>query len=317
MAREAGRAPCVGWGTLNDEIAIRLLLTLGGIFAVAGTAMGVQWAVRGSTASQSRMVTRFLVEAFVLAFVFVPAYLGGAWLLATALLLGCVTTAELYGTFEAGGDRPFKLPGIALGALCMGACWASPGLAAWLLPALVAVYQVIRWRASEDPQALASRLRRTCFGIIYPFVCLAFFVEIGRLDDGFGYVILYYGLAEVNDSAAYLIGSSIGRRKIFPRLSPNKTVEGVVGGILTTIGIAFVLRFAVPGFSTAALVGAGVLIAATGTAGDLFASRLKRRVGVKDYGNLVPTQGGVLDVYDAFAFTAPVFYYYLVLLGLA
>ena len=88
-----------------------------------------------------------------------------------------------------------------------------------------------------------------------------------------------------------------------------------MGGILSTIGIAFVLRFAVPGFSTLELIGAGVLIAATGTAGDLFASRLKRRVGVKDYGTAIPTQGGVLDVYDAFAFTAPVFYYYLMAIG--
>lgn len=301
---------------MKEEIAIRLLWTLGAIFAVAGGAMLVQWAVRGSTASQSRMGMRFLVEVFMLAFVFVPAYLGGAWLLGAALLLGCVTTAELYTTFEAGGDRPFKPLGIALGLVCMGACWARPGLAAWLLPGLLIVYQALRWVASDDPTATASRLRRTCFGVIYPFVCLCFFVELGRMEAGFGYVILYYGLAEVNDSAAYLIGSSIGRRKIFPKLSPNKTVEGVVGGILTTIGIAFVLRFAVPGFTTLQLVGAGVLIAATGTAGDLFASRLKRRVGVKDYGTLVPTQGGVLDVYDAFAFTAPVFYYYLWAWGL-
>ena len=69
--------------------------------------------------------------------------------------------------------------------------------------------------------------------------------------------------------------------------------------------------FAVPEFGALRLAGAGALIAAAGLAGDLFASRLKRRVGVKDYGEAIPTQGGVLDVYDAFIFVAPVFYYYL------
>jgi len=128
-------------------------------------------------------------------------------------------------------------------------------------------------------------------------------------------VVLYYGLAEVNDSAAYLVGSSIGRHKIFPRLSPKKTVEGVIGGAVGTIAVAFALWFAVPDFGAWRLAGAGALIAVAGLAGDLFASRLKRRVGVKDYGEAVPTQGGVLDVFDAFIFVAPVFYYYVQLTG--
>jgi len=71
----------------------------------------------------------------------------------------------------------------------------------------------------------------------------------------------------------------------------------------------------VPQFGPMRLLGAGVVIALGGLAGDLFASRLKRRVGVKDYGDAVPTQGGVLDVYDAFIFVSPVFYYYLWLTG--
>jgi phosphatidate cytidylyltransferase len=300
---------------VKDEIALQLLRTLGVIFATAGGLLLIQWAIRGKNQRQDRMGTRFVVEVFVLAFVFIPAYLGGPWLLAAAMVLGCLCTAELYGTFESGGDRPFKVVGIGIGLICMIASYLEPGLIAGLLPALIVLYWVLRFAAGPDPESILAKLRRTCFGIIYPFVCLAFFVEIGRMDGGFGYVILYYGLAEVNDSAAYLIGSSIGRRKIFPRLSPNKTVEGVVGGILTTILIAFVLRFAVPGFGAWELIGAGILIAAAGTAGDLFASRLKRRVGVKDYGEAIPTQGGVLDVYDAFAFVAPVFYYYLLLIG--
>ncbi len=313
VASAAG--PVAPGGALKEEIAVKLLWTLGVIFSVAGAGILIQMALRGRAQSQSRMGTRFAIEAGMLAFAFVPAYLGGGWLLGAAILLGCITTAELYGTFEAGGDRPFKVAGIAVGLACMLAGWASPGLVPWLLPALVVVYQGLRLAAGDDPNGLAFRLKRTCFGVIYPFVCLAFYTEIGRMEAGFGYVIVYYGLSEVNDSFAYLIGSSIGKRKIFPKLSPNKTVEGVVGGILCTIGIAFALWFAVPHFTGWQVAGAGVLIAVAGTAGDLFASRLKRRAGVKDYGDVIPTQGGVLDLYDAFSFLAPVFYYYLLVIG--
>jgi phosphatidate cytidylyltransferase len=75
--------------------------------------------------------------------------------------------------------------------------------------------------------------------------------------------------------------------------------------------VAFAFSFAVPEFGPWRVLAAGGLIACAGLCGDLFASHLKRRAGLKDYGNLIPTQGGVLDLYDAFLFAAPVFYAYL------
>jgi phosphatidate cytidylyltransferase len=300
---------------VKQDIAIQFLWTLGVIFGVAVAGLAVNWAIKGKGQSQSRMGMRFLVEVFVLAGVFVPTYMGGAWLLAAAVVLGCICAGELYGTFEFGGDMPWKLAGILIGLFLMLYCYANPGSVGRIFPYVLGLYWVLRIVGGKSTTSIVAQAKRTCFGILYPFLCLAFFVEIGNSEAGFGYVILYYGLAEVNDSAAYLVGSSIGKRKIFPKLSPNKTVEGVVGGVATTVLIAFVLWFAVPDLSGWRLAGAGVLIAIAGLAGDLFASRLKRRVGVKDYGEAVPTQGGVLDVYDAFIFVAPVFYYYLLLTG--
>ena len=300
---------------MKEEIAVRLLYTLSVIFAVAAAGLLVVFATRGRGAAQTDMGTRFGLEALFLAAVFVPTYLGGAWLLAAAVVLGCLCAAELYGTFEFGGDTPWKLSGILIGLGFVIHTYASPGAIGRTFPWVLALYWVLRIAAGSSNTSLLARAKRTCFGVLYPFMCLAFFVDLGLREVGFGFVVFYYGLAEVNDSAAYLVGSSIGKRKIFPRLSPNKTVEGVVGGVAATIGVAFALWFAVPHFGPARLVGAGVLIAIAGLAGDLFASRLKRRVGVKDYGEAVPTQGGVLDVYDAFIFVAPVFYYYVELTG--
>ena len=300
---------------MKEEIAVRLLWTLGFIFATAAAGLAVSFAIRGRGAAQSRMGTRFGLEVVFLAAIFVPTYLGGAWVLAVAVVLGCLCAAELYGTFEFGGDTPWKLSGILLGLAALFWAYANPGGIGTLFPVVLALYWVLRVAARGSRTSPLGRARRTTFGVLYPFLCLACFVDLGVREAGFGYVVLYYGLAEINDSAAYLVGSSIGRRKIFPRLSPNKTAEGVAGGLLTTIAMAFALWFAVPHFGALRVAAAGVIIAAAGLAGDLFASRLKRRVGVKDYGDRVPTQGGVLDVYDAFIFVSPVFWYFVAWTG--
>jgi phosphatidate cytidylyltransferase len=300
---------------LKQEIALQLLWVLGIIFSTAGLGLLINWAIRGRSAGHTSMGTRFAAEALALAAVFVPAYLGGPWILALAVVLGCLCAAELYGTFEFGGDTPWKLSGILLGLSLLLYTYARPDTIGRIFPWFVALYWLLRFAAGSSSTSLLARAKRTCFGVLYPFLCLAFFVEIGTMEMGFGYVVLYYGLSEVNDSAAYLVGSTFGKQKIFPKLSPKKTVEGVVGGALFTVGIAFALWFTVPQFGPMRLLGAGVVIALGGLAGDLFASRLKRRAGVKDYGDAVPTQGGVLDVYDAFIFVSPVFYYYLWLTG--
>ena len=296
---------------MKEEIAVRLLYTLSAIFAVAAAGLLVSFAVKGRTASQARMGTRFGLEVLFLAGVFVPTYLGGPWLLGAALVLGGLCAGELYGTFEEGGERPWKIWGILIGMGCILLAYRIPGAVGWVFPGLLLLYWILRWISGPDPSGGLARIKRTLFGVLYPFVCLAFFVDLGLREQGFGYVVLYYGLAEVNDSAAYLVGSTLGRHKIFPKLSPKKTVEGVLGGVLFTLGLSFALWFAVPQFSAVELGAAAIMIAAGGLAGDLFASRLKRRVGVKDYGEAVPTQGGVLDVYDAFIFVAPIFYYFL------
>jgi phosphatidate cytidylyltransferase len=300
---------------LKEEIAVRLLWTLGSLFAIAGAGVGIHWAWRGRRAGQSRMGTRFGLEVLFLAAIWLPAYWGGPWLLGAVLALGLLCARELYGTFERGGESPWPGWGGALGVLILLIVYLRPGVIGWLFPLLVILYQGLRWGALAHPESILPRMRSTAFGLLYPFACLAFFLELGLREDGFGYAILFYGICEAQDSAGYLVGSSIGRRRIFPRLSPGKTAEGVAGGILFAIAVAFAFSFAVPEFDSLRLAAAAILIACAGLAGDLFASRLKRRAGVKDYGDLIPTQGGVLDVYDAFIFVAPVFYYFLELTG--
>jgi phosphatidate cytidylyltransferase len=112
-------------------------------------------------------------------------------------------------------------------------------------------------------------------------------------------------LTWMNDTGAYLVGSNFGRRMLFPRISPKKTWEGTIGGVVIT----FITAASFCAFSGELRLFDWMVLAAFvsvfGTLGDLVESMLKRSVGVKDSGNLLPGHGGVLDRFDAFIFVLP------------
>ncbi len=141
-------------------------------------------------------------------------------------------------------------------------------------------------------------------------------------DTGFGWLVLLLALTGLNDSAQAWWGRTLGSRPLAPVLSPNKTSEGLWGGLATTATAAVLLgptltpfgRVPPPGLSPdlpawVSAAGLGLVVGLAGTAGDLAASALKRRAGADDSGDLVPGHGGVLDRFDSLAATAPVFYF--------
>ena len=122
-------------------------------------------------------------------------------------------------------------------------------------------------------------------------------------------------LVWTNDTLAYLIGSQIGRTKLFERISPKKTWEGTIGGVIGTILMAWALAHWVPVFTTAQWLALGAVISVFGTLGDLVESMLKRSVGIKDSGSLFPGHGGFLDRFDAFLFMLPLAWLAVKILG--
>lgn len=144
----------------------------------------------------------------------------------------------------------------------------------------------------------------------------------GTLDPGFGWLVLLLVLTGVHDSAQAWWGRMFGSRPLAPELSPNKTWEGLWGGLATTATVAALAgpalapfgRASLPGISAdlpawAPAAGLGVIVGLAGTGGDLAASALKRRAGADDSGGLVPGHGGVLDRFDSLAATAPAFFF--------
>lgn len=153
------------------------------------------------------------------------------------------------------------------------------------------------------------------FGFLYVCVLMAVIAMLRNRDCGFYYLVFALIAAWGSDTFAYIAGRAIGKHKMTPALSPKKTWEGFAGGLFGAgaLAVVFALIFRskltlipAPVFSTAVITFAAALF---GVAGDLFASAIKRHYGVKDYGNIFPGHGGVMDRTDSLLFTAGFLYF--------
>jgi phosphatidate cytidylyltransferase len=127
---------------------------------------------------------------------------------------------------------------------------------------------------------------------------------------GAGLVLYLVFLTQFNDVAQYVWGKTLGRHKVVPRISPGKTVEGLIGGLVTTTALGWLLGGWLTPHNHWQSVLAGLLIGAAGFVGDVTVSALKRDLGVKDSGTLLPGHGGILDRVDSLIYTAPLFFHY-------
>jgi phosphatidate cytidylyltransferase len=128
---------------------------------------------------------------------------------------------------------------------------------------------------------------------------------------GVGLVLYLISLTEINDVAQYLWGKSCGRSKVVPAVSPNKTWAGLAGGVATTTVLAAALAPVLTPLSVLHSLLVGALIGVSGFFGDICISAVKRDIGIKDTGNLLPGHGGILDRVDSLTFTAPLFFHFV------
>jgi phosphatidate cytidylyltransferase len=128
---------------------------------------------------------------------------------------------------------------------------------------------------------------------------------------GPGLVLFLVFLTQFNDVAQYLWGKSLGRHKVIPRVSPNKTAEGLVGGVLTTLLLAWLLAPYLTPLTGPQSLAAGLLLGLGGFVGDVVISALKRDLAIKDSGSLLPGHGGILDRIDSLSYTAPLFFHFV------
>ena len=154
----------------------------------------------------------------------------------------------------------------------------------------------------------------TLFGILYVSWFLSFFIKMRFLEGGPWWVAYLVGVTKAGDIGAYFVGSLCGRHShsLIPHISPKKTIEGMLGGLLASIMASLAMgRYLPLHFSVWHVLVLGFLIGIVGQIGDLSESLMKRFSSAKDSGGILPGIGGVLDSVDSVLFTAPIFYFHL------
>lgn len=165
------------------------------------------------------------------------------------------------------------------------------------------------------PKFRSEQIIMLVFGLVYVTTMLSFVYQVRMLEKGIFLVWLIFVGAWGSDTCAYCVGKLIGKHKMPSKLSPNKTIEGCVGGVIgaALIGLIYAaaLRTTYQTWIAFALIGA--VSSVISQIGDLTASAIKRNYDIKDYGHLIPGHGGILDRFDSIIFTAPVVYYLITL----
>ena len=285
----------------------------------------------------SNVRTRLVTAAVVIPPVVWLIAAGGLWMLGAVIVIIVLGLREFYQLIEEKGAHPLKGYGLAGGvALPVVAYLGNEYHATILMTAVLLGVMVAQLGKRQITEALAS-VSGTFFGVFYVgwlmshAIVLRQFHDVvaakwggavaARIDPGAGiFYLLFAAVAVVAcDAGAYFSGRAYGRRKLAPAVSPGKTVEGAIGGLVAgTLGGAVVkLAFDLvwPALSSAldwgAAIGFGACVAVAGMVGDLVESLLKRDAHTKDTGDLLPGMGGILDRIDSALLGIPVMYYLL------
>lgn len=182
------------------------------------------------------------------------------------------------------------------------------------MPLLVTALLLAVFIAVVDfPRTSFDNVAMALFFALYLGVCLSFAVKLSRLDQGFQVLLLAFILTWASDIGGYLAGKRWGHRKLAPRLSPKKTWEGSIGGLVlaAVLAVTFFGLTDISGLTPAYALLLGILASMGAQFGDLFISGIKRFFGVKDSGQLIPGHGGVLDRFDSFLVVAPIVYFFI------
>ena len=272
--------------------------------------------MRGDPKLPLRVVTALVAAPVLVAFAFV----GGALFAGLVALQVALGLSEFYRMMADRGMRPSGRMGVAMAlVLCLFAFTGTPSQTNLLVTAGLLIIFCAELLRSEGERGIEP-MAVTLFGIAYVgwlSIHLVFLRELPRqlaqpYAQGATYVFLAFFLTWVCDTAAYGFGLWLGRRRLLPAVSPKKSVEGSIGGLVATIAAAHLARlWFAPYLDVVHATVLGFAVGIFAQVGDLAESLLKRVSGTKDASGLIPGHGGVLDRFDSLYFTGPLVYYYL------
>ncbi len=255
-----------------------------------------------------RTITSIVVLSIIIAAMFVDWVFG---LLVTIFIIGGLY--EFFTMLEYKGISIYKYFGIGMGAIIplsitfrfeLTKGWELLFIALSLL-----ILIVMQFRKSHNSGIIVD-ISTTIFGILYVSWFCSFLIKIRYMPDGLGLLASVIIITKICDVGAYLVGSRFGKTPLIPRISPNKSMEGAIGGLIFSILGALACK-PLLNLNYSNLLLMGIVFGVLSQLGDLSESLMKRDCQVKDSGKIFPGIGGVLDIIDSLLFTAPVFYFYM------
>ncbi len=265
-----------------------------------------------------------IISGFIMAPLLVVLYLGGWWLWAAALIISVMGIHEFCNGWENLGVHPSKTICYVMTAILYSCVFITGAfsqnaasissvppffnnmmlITIWLFIA-VAAGMIYGWKINE-------RGPYDAIATVATMVYIPFFTYHMVLIDMTEYSLFIWIVviaAFGSDIFAYFTGYFLGKHKMAPNLSPKKTIEGAVGGLIGSSLLAWLFGFIFMREMALVCLVLGLVGGAAGMAGDLTASMFKRKMGIKDYGTLIPGHGGIMDRFDSVIFVAPVVYY--------
>ncbi len=251
------------------------------------------------------------------ALLLIPLVLGVVWFLPPGATTLLAALAAILAVFEyralakaLGIDVQRTIAAVTAVGACIAVSYGEIPFDGVVLFTLLAAGSVAVAKGQPAPGVLAAAAS-TAFGLVYIGVPLGAVAAV-RLIGGREAVLLLMAIIVVSDSAQYYTGRAFGRVPLAPSISPKKTREGAIGGLVFgTVVMIVGGRYVFPASSPAVLAVTGLVVVLLGIVGDLFESLLKRSAGVKDSSALIPGHGGILDRIDSWLFAGPAYYLFV------
>ena len=239
-----------------------------------------------------------------------PEYFAGL-----AVVAAAIGQYEFYRMARNRGSKPHAILGIALGVLLVLTSYQPlvTGMgSAFYITMVLLLIMLTRLFAPRPVEGAVEDISITFLGVFYVAMLFGFQVAIRMGADGKYWLVFMYLVIWASDTGAYYAGTNLGKHKLYPKISPQKSVEGLIGGVLAAMAAAHLCRvWFLPVLTVKEATLLGFILVLAGTLGDFVESLLKRSAGVKDSGTIIPGHGGMLDRMDSMLFAAPVLYYYL------
>lgn len=270
----------------------------------------------------SNLTTRLIVAFIGIPLILFITIYGKLLFLAFVLIISILATYEYYNLVKRKNSAPIFLVG-AVSTFLIDLTFYLGDLQYLLAILIITVLSTGLIELFRKPQfpswSAISNFATTLFPIFYISLSLATLIGLREmktleyLKSGI-FVISIFAIIWICDTAAYFIGKSLGKRKLYERVSPKKTIEGFFGGLIFAFLSSFIVKYFVLDFLTEldAIV-IGIIIGLLGQLGDLVESLIKRDVGVKDSSSIIPGHGGVFDRFDSLIYVAPFVYLYFVI----